>query len=543
MEENSDLKEVEIKKLKLQFKDSFSIDSTDEVSTIYLIKGFKTTDPDFPKKLLPNGINVRIKLTNNFPKNLPKVSLKCEEYDVKIKKCIKSVEARLSRRISLKKHYFVKTGSLRTIFKFLDRFIGEDRGLLNISKEEDVSRYENLHSKEWSYHQQEALEKSLANFPKGQENQEKERWISIAKRVAGKNALDCFERYNFLRAQLLIQQEEQIKAIEIEKITKLKVKSSEKTSEIEVKVKEMVVSKLSLEEFTKLSLKTNSKLEISKLEFKNIAYLEPVGVATLCQCLHCGELFEKVLKVEEEEEEKLKFWCNNKKCGHVLEIDLQSVALHQGNLSSVCVFISTSIVAVDVQLITFLATCFECDTKEYIFNVARGKAKEQSCKSCHKKLWLCFQNIFILGDRKFALNSREYSTKNIKDSRIVQGKPLPNEGTCKHYKKSHRWLRFPCCNRAFPCDVCHDLGTNCIETKRATRHICGYCAKEQPFSNDQPCIKCGKEIGAFRRTSHWEGGKGCRNKKLMSTKDKKKYTDSVNKTISNKQNRVGPKRK
>jgi len=30
---------------------------------------------------------------------------------------------------------------------------------------------------------------------------------------------------------------------------------------------------------------------------------------------------------------------------------------------------------------------------------------------------------------------------------IVRGKPLPENGACKHYKKSMRWLRFPCCGR------------------------------------------------------------------------------------------------
>lgn len=69
------------------------------------------------------------------------------------------------------------------------------------------------------------------------------------------------------------------------------------------------------------------------------------------------------------------------------------------------------------------------------------------------------------------------------------GQPLPNQGTCKHYKHSHRyllfnfikylhsnkintkmkininlyyfrWLRFPCCGKAFPCDVCHEINTN-----------------------------------------------------------------------------------
>lgn len=89
---------------------------------------------------------------------------------------------------------------------------------------------------------------------------------------------------------------------------------------------------------------------------------------------------------------------------------------------------------------------------------------------------------------------------------MQKGKPLPEKGTCKHYKQSHRWLRchhlvwimlidlrggahcqiftalivsrFPCCGRSYPCDVCHDEDQD-HPMELATRMICGYCAKEQ----------------------------------------------------------------
>ena len=31
--------------------------------------------------------------------------------------------------------------------------------------------------------------------------------------------------------------------------------------------------------------------------------------------------------------------------------------------------------------------------------------------------------------------------KAVKDLAIQEGKPLPDQGTCKHYSKSYRWLR------------------------------------------------------------------------------------------------------
>ena len=100
--------------------------------------------------------------------------------------------------------------------------------------------------------------------------------------------------------------------------------------------------------------------------------------------------------------------------------------------------------------------------------------------------------------------TRRKPGKKLKDREIIQvGQPLPDLGTCEHYKKSHRWLRlapptkaftchmtfidyfpstciyrFPCCGKAYPCDVCHDQSEDhCME--RANRMICGYCSKEQ----------------------------------------------------------------
>ena len=35
------------------------------------------------------------------------------------------------------------------------------------------------------------------------------------------------------------------------------------------------------------------------------------------------------------------------------------------------------------------------------------------------------------------------------------GFPLPNSGSCKHYKNSNRYFRFPCCGKAYACDDCH----------------------------------------------------------------------------------------
>lgn len=38
----------------------------------------------------------------------------------------------------------------------------------------------------------------------------------------------------------------------------------------------------------------------------------------------------------------------------------------------------------------------------------------------------------------------------------------------------------------------------------------------QPYGNGKPCVTCGGMMTRGTRTSHWEGGLGCRNKAKMS---------------------------
>ncbi|XP_026191969.1 uncharacterized protein LOC34623098 [Cyclospora cayetanensis] len=114
-----------------------------------------------------------------------------------------------------------------------------------------------------------------------------------------------------------------------------------------------------------------------------------------------------------------------------------------------------------------------------------------------------------------------YRGNRKQDLRIVVGSPLADFGTCRHYKKSYRWLRFPCCGKAYPCDICHDSRED-HEHEWATRMICGFCSLEQPFANGKPCA-CGKALTRDGGSAHWEGGKGCRDPIRMSRKDPRKY--------------------
>ncbi|XP_042352509.1 uncharacterized protein si:dkey-24l11.2 isoform X2 [Plectropomus leopardus] len=180
--------------------------------------------------------------------------------------------------------------------------------------------------------------------------------------------------------------------------------------------------------------------------------------------------------------------------------------------------------------------CLSCSQEGPVQNLSYGQTKEFNCEHCHSKLNLMaestrFQYIPPRANRT-GRSAATVNYKTIRDPAVQKGKPLPEKGSCKHYKQSHRWLRFPCCGRAYACDVCHDEDQD-HPMELANRMICGYCAKEQPYSNGKPCVSCGSMMTRGARTSHWEGGLGCRNKVKMARNDRQKYANT-NKTISRK---------
>lgn len=104
---------------------------------------------------------------------------------------------------------------------------------------------------------------------------------------------------------------------------------------------------------------------------------------------------------------------------------------------------------------------------------------------------------------------------------IVAGQELPRCGRCKHYSKSCRWFRFSCCSKVFPCDKCHDLGSD-HPNEHANRMICGFCSREQNY-RPEDCLICHSVLIGKKGSGFWEGGKGTRDKTRMSRKDPRKY--------------------
>ncbi|XP_041367503.1 uncharacterized protein LOC121382082 [Gigantopelta aegis] len=182
--------------------------------------------------------------------------------------------------------------------------------------------------------------------------------------------------------------------------------------------------------------------------------------------------------------------------------------------------------------------CLNCDKENKIEGVSVGQVLDTWCRFCHQKLRIATESVRFTQLQPSTVDTDESRThkvqvkrlKKFKDPAIQEGKPLPDQGTCKHYKKSFRWFRFPCCGMVYPCDLCHDENEFDHEMKLANRIICGYCCKEQSYSPDRPCISCGL-MTTKMKSCHWEGGMGCRDKIKMSKNDSQKYK-SMNKTVS-----------
>ncbi|XP_008309205.1 uncharacterized protein LOC103379434 isoform X2 [Cynoglossus semilaevis] len=191
--------------------------------------------------------------------------------------------------------------------------------------------------------------------------------------------------------------------------------------------------------------------------------------------------------------------------------------------------VPSDLVLQDCELIV---GCLSCSQDTLLQNLSYGQTRELNCEHCHSKLSVQAESIkfHYLQPHSNKTGTSTVNYKMFRDPAVQKGKPLPDKGTCKHYKQSHRWLRFPCCGRAYACDACHDEDQD-HPMELATRMLCGYCAKEQPYNNGKPCVSCGSMLTRGARTSHWEGGQGCRNKVKMARNDRHKYANT-NKTVS-----------
>lgn len=260
-------------------------------------------------------------------------------------------------------------------------------------------------------------------------------------------------------------------------------------------------------------------LSLEELEMRGICMMQYASLIVLVSCSHCRTTHE----VRFDPGNALRRWvCHH--CDRPSEVFAERTMVHESS-DTVSVLRCEGCVPQEVPFLSLSTCCSSCDDTTTV-RVSSGRPVRFACHGCHAPCRMSYAR--CLSSTPASRPTRPCATP------LRPGQPLPLRGTCRHYRRSFRWMRFPCCGRWFPCDVCHELGgTNegCQPHIRATRMACGFCAQEQAFGAQ--CVHCGAKLTAQGKekthTRYWEGGKGCRNRAQLSRRDPKKYA-GLNKT-------------
>lgn len=93
-------------------------------------------------------------------------------------------------------------------------------------------------------------------------------------------------------------------------------------------------------------------------------------------------------------------------------------------------------------------TCLECGRDNPTRGFSYGPPEDTWCRRCHTKMSVGAEQCRFVVHQPAAVQVTEGTpTPSLsrphrnRDPAIQEGKPLPEFGTCLHYKKSHRWLR------------------------------------------------------------------------------------------------------
>lgn len=179
----------------------------------------------------------------------------------------------------------------------------------------------------------------------------------------------------------------------------------------------------------------------------------------------------------------------------------------------------------------FAPTCENCDrTADVVRGLAPEQAQSWPCRGCHTRLTVGVSAVSFLQISSAAVTGpgarKAKADKQL--TGVVRGTPLPDEGRCRHFRKSYRWLRFGCCGRVYACDRCHDALSDHVVDDQARSQICGRCSRESAIlAADRPCPHCGRPFYTRRKAGYWEGGKGTRDQRLLNRNDPRKYRKRI----------------
>ena len=328
-------------------------------------------------------------------------------------------------------------------------------------------------------------------------------------------------------------------------------------------------------------------MSFTGLELTRIDCLEAATALLACRCSRCDAVFEASWRVEAQPAGACAA------CAAPWRIAVRPRLAHTA--SPVLAWLAADgCTAAEALRFDVVVGCGDCGASGVLRAVTPAHPASRNCARCHAQLMLRFAGVtFAAAVASTAAKAQQRPRRAgprtgpaatgggvAPGARggLTPGAPLPALGACRHYAHSHRWLRFPCCGRLFPCDVCHELAPamsdRCASAPWAPRMVCGFCSREQPSAGiDGRCCSCGRRVaggagvtaaaGSRPGAHHWEGGRGCRDRSRLSRvrgrallvapsepriaadcraqNDPHKYAGGAGKTRCAKSGRVGPK--
>ena len=294
------------------------------------------------------------------------------------------------------------------------------------------------------------------------------------------------------------------------------------------------------------------QVNLGGVQINNISIVQISNIKLLLKCNKCKKVaFESQYIKFNKQKNIFYLGTTCPRCQNEIFSIFISDFIHQNNLTNAGVCYITGGSVIDFLPSLFNLDCAKCNqSKTLKLRTGCLHSNDSNCRKCNTKLnfYVLTANIsqIYISDLKYLadckivnfekfnfaikddINLDNYVKKY--DKVIQEGKELPDCGACKHYKHSLRWFRFSCCNKVYPCDLCHDeISDHTCEYAKTI--ICGFCSNEQS-ANNKVCSKCGKMFTKSEGgKKFWEGGKGCTKKEFMSSRDSHKYT-GINKTIS-----------
>jgi uncharacterized CHY-type Zn-finger protein len=212
-----------------------------------------------------------------------------------------------------------------------------------------------------------------------------------------------------------------------------------------------------------------------------------------------------------------------KKCATPFAVKYRQTLIHENSTRAGFLDLAGCKVA-DMLPSTFVPTCERCSTPAPGLVSVRGSSVTNVCRDCHGHFTFKIPEVKFLFITPGSLPPPTSGPRRKQEKLgLHAGDQLPSKGTCSHYRKSYRWFRFSCCSRVHPCDKCHDKEEDHIN-EWANRIICGWCSREQNYSSAvEACRFCGRYLIGRKGRGFWEGGKGTRDRRMMSRKDPRKY--------------------